>query len=325
VARHAGLYFSGIAFGALLSLGAPRAVAADHINVGKAFPTAFAFVPINVGVESGIMAKYGLDVTILNFVGSAKLQQGIVAGDVDIGIASGTDMAFVVKGVPEKAIAEMAGPPLAYGILVSTGSGIETPKDLDGKKIAVASRNSLVYWLTRHLSKQLGFGLDGIHEVYVSGGTPANIAAMETKQVDGITTGIDQGLILQERHKGRLIVNFGQYIKTFVTHAIFASDTIIKNRPQVLRRFLEAWFATIDYMRTHKAETVQLAMKIDHIDDRKVEAENYDQVMPMFSTNGHFSPAALDVVRKATVELGLLKTEPDMKPLYTEAFLPKKH
>lgn len=323
MAHRVGFYLSGFALVAFLSFGAPCARAADHLAVGKAFPTAFAFVPINVGVESGIMAKYGLDVKILNFVGSAKLQQAITAGDCDIGLASGTDVAFVVKGVPEKAVAEMAGPPLAYGILVRSDAGIKSPRDLDGKKIAVASRNSLVYWLTRHLSKQLGFGLDGIHEIYVSGGTPANIAAMRTKQVDGMTTGIDTALLLQQRHQGTLMVNFGHYIKTFITHAIFASDTLMKKRPEVLRRFLEAWFATIDYMRTHKAATVKLAMKIDHINDRKVESATYDQVMPMYSSNGHFNRAALDVVREATVELGLLKTEPDMKPLYTEKFLPR--
>jgi hypothetical protein len=44
--------------------------------------------------------------------------------------------------------------------------------------------------------------------------------------------------------------------------------------------------------------------------------------MPMFSRDGHFDPAALEVVRKAMVELQLLPAEPDMAPLYTEAFLP---
>src|SRR5690348_11786378 len=63
---------------------APRpAAAADKLIVGKAFPTSFAFVPINVGVETGIMKKHGLDVTIEGFQGAAKLQQGITAGDVD--------------------------------------------------------------------------------------------------------------------------------------------------------------------------------------------------------------------------------------------------
>jgi hypothetical protein len=42
----------------------------------------------------------------------------------------------------------------------------------------------------------------------------------------------------------------------------------------------------------------------------------------MFSRDGHFDPAAIAVVRKAMVELQLLPAEPEMAPLYTEAFLP---
>jgi len=129
------LRFSALTFGAtalaLLAV-ADRASANDKLIVGKAFPTSFAFVPINIGVDTRIMSKAGLDVTIQGFEGAAKLQQGITAGQVDIGLASGTDMAFVVKGVPDKAVAAMAGPPLAYGVFAGKDTGIDTVKDLKG-------------------------------------------------------------------------------------------------------------------------------------------------------------------------------------------------
>jgi NitT/TauT family transport system substrate-binding protein len=279
-------------------------------------------VPINVGVETGIMAKYGLDVKILGFEGAAKLQQAFTAGDVDIGLGSGTDMAFVKKGAPDKAVAAMAGPPLPYAIFGGAGTGIETVQDLKGKRIAVASPNSLVYWLTRHLSDKLGWGLDGIKEIYVSGGVAANIAMLKTKQVDGMTVGIDVAHELQDQHQGKLLADFGDYVTVFITHAIFASDTLIAKRPDVVRRFLKAWFATIDYMATHKAETVKIDMAADGIPEASIAGVTYDTCMPMFSRDGHFDAAALAVVRKATVELQLLPSEPDMAPLYTEAFLP---
>lgn len=311
---------------ALIALAAGSAAAADKLVVGKAFPTSFAFIPINVGVESGIMAKHGLDVTIQGFEGAAKLQQGITAGDTDIGLGSGTDMAFVKKGVPDKAVAEMAGPPLAYGVFGGADTGIDTVQDLKGKRIAVASRNSLVYWLTRHLSDSLGWGLEGIQTVYVSGGMAANIAMLKTKQVDGLTVGIDVAHRLEKEHQGKLLANYGKYVKVFITHAIFASDTLIAKRPEVLRRFLVAWFATIDWMHANKDATVKIDMAADGVTDIEIARQTYDEVMPMFSRDGHFDPAALAVARKAMVELELLPTEPDMAPLYTEAFLPStKH
>jgi ABC-type nitrate/sulfonate/bicarbonate transport system substrate-binding protein len=302
---------------------AGAASANDKLVVGKAFPTSFAFIPINVAVQSGIMAKAGFDVTIQGFEGSAKLQQGMTAGQVDIGLASGTDMAFVVKGVPEKAVAAMAGPPLAYGIFAGKDTGINTVQDLKGRKVAVASRNSLVFWLTRHLSDKLGWGLEGIDIIYVSGGNAANIAALRTHQVDALTNGVDVALTLQKDGQGKLLADYGDYITTYLTHAIFASNAMIAQHPDEVRRFLKAWFATIDWMQANKAETVKIDMASDNITDPEIANGTYERVMPMFSRDGHFDPAALKIASQAMVELGLLDKEPDLKPLYTEEFLPK--
>ena len=74
----------------------------------------------------------------------------------------------------------------------------------------------------------------------------------------------------------------------------------------MLRRFLRAWFATIDYMHANKAETMKIDMAADGIADADIASETYDDVMPMFSRDGHFDPAALEVVRQAMVELQLL-------------------
>jgi NitT/TauT family transport system substrate-binding protein len=315
----------------LAALGAALAVLAaghgaaanDKLVVGKAFPTSFAFVPINIGVEAGIMSKAGLDVTIQGFEGAAKLQQGVTAGQVDIGLGSGTDMAFVAKGVPEKAVAAMAGPPLAYGVFAGKDTGIDKVEDLKGRKVAVASRNSLVFWLTRHLSDKLGWGLEGIDIVYVSGGNAANIAALRTHQVDAMTSGIDVGYTLEKQGLGKVIANHGKFVTTYLTHAIFASNQMIAERPEVVRRFLKAWFATIDWMHENKGETVRLDMAADGITDPEIASHTYDEVLPMFSRDGRFDPAALKLSAQAMVELELLPAEPDMKALYTEAFLPK--
>jgi hypothetical protein len=43
----------------------------------------------------------------------------------------------------------------------------------------------------------------------------------------------------------------------------------------------------------------------------------------MFSDDGKFNASALATLAKSYVELQLLPQEPDMKALYTEAFLPK--
>ncbi len=91
----------------------------DTLRVGKAVPEAFSFTPLDVGMQTGIFKKHGLDIQETAFAGDAKLQQGMASDSIDIGLGSGPAMAFIVKGAPVKAIAAMAGPPLLLAISLS--------------------------------------------------------------------------------------------------------------------------------------------------------------------------------------------------------------
>ena len=101
-------------------MAAPSPAAADTLRVGKAGREAFSFVPVDVGAEAGIFKKHGLDLEISSFGGEARLQQGMAADSVDIGLSSGPGLAFIVKGSPIKGIAAMAGPPLLFALMVRT-------------------------------------------------------------------------------------------------------------------------------------------------------------------------------------------------------------
>jgi ABC-type nitrate/sulfonate/bicarbonate transport system substrate-binding protein len=104
---------------------------------------------------------------------------------------------------------------------------------------------------------------------------------------------------------------------------IFAADKLIAERPEALRAFLRGWFETIDFMRKNKAETVAIAKEVTNKDE-EITSRVYDELMPMFSDDGKFSPGALATLAKSYVELQLLPSEPDPAKLQTEAFLPTK-
>jgi len=58
--------------------------------------------------------------------------------------------------------------------------------------------------------------------------------------------------------------------------------------------------------------------------DAKITSSIYDELMPMFSDDGHFNPKALAVLGRSFVEMKTLPQEPDMATLTNEAFLPKR-
>src|SRR3954471_10717356 len=87
------------------------ASAQTKLRVGKAQAQTFAFAPADVGVETGIFKKHGLDVEISAFGGDARMLQALSADALDIALGGGPALAFVVKGTPMLAVAALADAP----------------------------------------------------------------------------------------------------------------------------------------------------------------------------------------------------------------------
>jgi ABC-type nitrate/sulfonate/bicarbonate transport system substrate-binding protein len=301
-----------------VALSAP-ASAADKLRVGKAVPEAFSFVPPDVGMRNGIFQKNNIELELTAFAGDARMQQAAAADSIDILLGSGPAMAFIAKGSPIKGIAALAGPPLLLAIVVRP-DGPKTVADLKGKTVSVSTAGSLTYWLVSETSRRHGWGPNGIN-IAPMGAMPGQLAALKRGDIDGTITDIGNAFDMEKKGEARILVRFTD-IKDFHIHVIFATDKIIAGKPQVLRNFLKGWFETIAFMRSHKAETVKVAMEVME-KDQDVSGRVYDELMPMFSNTGRFDKAALKTLSKSYVELKLLPSEPDMSKLYTEAFLPK--
>jgi ABC-type nitrate/sulfonate/bicarbonate transport system substrate-binding protein len=300
---------------------AATSASAETLRVGKAGREAFSFVPVDIGVRTGIFKRHGLDVEIANFGGDAKLQQAMAADGIDIALGSGPGLAFIVKGSPVKGIAAMAGPPLLFALVVRNDDTIKTVDDLKGRRIGISTVGSVTSWITSEVSRQRGWGVDGITQVPI-GENASRIAAVRSKALDGCIVDIASALNYVQRGDGRILLRFNDLVKDFILHVIFATDKAIAEQPEALRGFLAGWFETIAFMRKDKAESVEIAAQVMGTDAATAE-KIYDELMPMFSDTGHFDPKALAVLRRSFVEMKTLPEEPDMSKLYTEAFLPK--
>src|SRR6476619_3366779 len=153
------------------------------VRVGKAGREAFSFVPADVGAQTGIFKKHGLDLEISSFGGEAKIQQAMAADSIDVGLSSGPGLAFIVKGSPIKGIAAMAGPPLLFALMVRADDTVNTVDDLKGRNVGVSTIGSVTSWIVSEVSRQRGWGLAGIAQVPI-GDDAARIAALRTKSVD---------------------------------------------------------------------------------------------------------------------------------------------
>ena len=302
----------------VLAFAAPEARADDALRVGKAVAGPFDFVPLDIGTDEGFFKAHGIDVTEVDFDGSAKLQQGLGADAIDVGLGSGPELAFVAKGNTDLAIAVFAGPPNSQVLIARPNvSGVA---DLKGKNIGISTVGSLTDWLLRELSRQQGWGPDGINGIAL-GSEAGRTASLRAGSTDGMVIDVATAAKIAKDGGGHVIVHFGTVAPNFIIHAVFATNKAIAERPAVLKRFLVGWFETIQWMRGHKDETVALAAKAMH-QDSDIVAANYDQTMNDFSTTGRFDPKALAVLARSFVDMKTLPSEPDMAKLYTEKLLP---
>lgn len=297
------------------------AQAQTKLRVGKAQPNQFAFVPTDIGVDAGIFKKRGLDLEISAFGGDARMMQALTAAGIDIALGGGPAIATIVKGTPMKAVAALADAPNTIMTVVMKDGPIKSIADLKDKPVSVSTAGSLTYWLTMQLSQSQGWGPNGI-KITPLGAAQAQIAALKTNQIAGVTTDSVTVYKFVEEGGGRILVKYGDRVKDFHVHVIYASDKLIKENPKALRDFLAGWFETIAFMKNNKDQAIDLAAKRTEV-SKAVATEGYNDTMPIFSTTGKFNLKALDVLGESFVELKLLPSKPDMSKLVTEEFLPK--
>jgi NitT/TauT family transport system substrate-binding protein len=294
---------------------------AETLRVGKAVAENFGFAPLDVGLAAGIFQAEGLEIESFDFTGGAKQQQALAAGSLDIALGGGTDLAFIVKGAPELAIASISTSPASLGLMVAQDSMVQSADDLKGKKIGVTSPGSLTMWLVEEFNRVKGWGSDGAVPVVIGGQLAIQTAALKTHQVDGLMGSPGTAYTLEEQKLARLFLPASAYVSDFEFFTILASTSIMQDHPDAVRRFLKGWYASIAFMNGHKAETVKIAGKATGFSQNVVDRE-YDLLMPTLSVDGRFKPKALEKLHTIFADLKILDGPLDLSKLTTEQFLP---
>jgi NitT/TauT family transport system substrate-binding protein len=305
------------------TLAAGPAAALDKVRAVKAASVAWTFTLLDVGVDQGIFQKYGIDVDISSAGGDAKVQQALASDSADFGLGSGPSMAFVAKGAPQIAVAAFASAPRNISMLVGADSPIKTVADLKGKTVGITTAGSLTEWLAKQMAIQEGWGENGIKTAAL-GTFEASFAALEAHQIDGIVAATESGYRMEEKNAGRIIVGFDKYAPNFITHVIYARDELVKDKPDLVKRFLQGVFATIHFMKTNKDTTVAIGAKILDMSPAAM-GKAYDYEISMFLDDGTFDPKALAVLKKSWLAMGTLSSEPKNDQLFTTEFVPVKY
>ncbi len=305
----------------LLAASGP-ASAGSVLRVGKANQVSDAIIPVNIGEKLGIFKRHGLDLEITDYGGGGKMAQALAAGAMDIGDGAGTEMAFIAKGAPMIAVCESTAPAPFLGVGVPYDSPVKILADLKGKIIGVSSPGSFSDWAGHELSRKYGWGENGVKTVGIGGGPAPALAALKTHQVDAAIGNTSQFIAFEESKDGRLVAPASTFVGNVASGVLYASNQLIASNPGAIRTFLVAWMETIDYMLTHRPETIKLETEINHFSENVMTRE-YDLVKDMYVKDCRFDAESLANLKRSFGEMKLIEGDVDMSKLYTEAYLPK--
>jgi NitT/TauT family transport system substrate-binding protein len=200
-----------------------------------------------LGDKAGIFKKHGITMEMVYTHGSGETVQPVISGNVDLGLAVGTlgAIGYFAKGAPIRIVAAEATGAADYWY-AKADSGIKSLKDATGKTIAFSTAGSSTDSMVKAFIKEFKLDVKPV----ATGSPPATLTAVMSNQVDigwaappfGLKE-IDEGKIrLVARGRDTKIIG-GQTIRVIIANA-----DALKNRKDVLRRFMQAYAETIDYM-----------------------------------------------------------------------------
>ncbi|HUK39834.1 MAG TPA: ABC transporter substrate-binding protein [Candidatus Acidoferrales bacterium] len=247
--------------------------AADKINTSYISTSPGSSTVIQVAKDTKIFDKYGLDATVIFISGSVRGIQAILAGEIPIGEGGGPGLASArLAGGDVVAIAGNVNV-LPYYLVAQPN--IKRPEDLRGK-----IGGNHIAGTTAEFALKVGLkkiGLDPAKDVNlrVIGGSTERMIALQ-KGIVQFTVVTEAGKAQAEKLGYPVVVDMAALRIPFPQNGVYTSTKLIRENPDLVRRYIRAYTEAIHYYKTHKEETEKIMRKYSRLDDRKVLDEAWE-------------------------------------------------
>ena len=145
------------------------------------------------------------------------------------------------------------------------------------------------------------------------------MAALKTRQIDGMIVEANAGYRMEEDGSGRVLVHSVTVSRCSHPHRYPRERRVLQQTPKA-SSFLAA-------SRCHRLHAPASRETIDNVSNA-AEVPRASRCATMTSMGFHgprqSRPAALDVLARSFVEMGLLPQAPDVRSLVTERYLPAR-
>lgn len=269
--------------------------------------------PIYLGVEEGLFEAEGLDVTLTLAQGGAAIVPAVTSGQMDFGFSNITSMIVGrSKGLPVQMVApggSSTGDPDAdfAAVMTKPDSGIETTKDLEGKKIGVNTLNNISDSTISEAVKQAGGDYESIEFVEIP--FPDLSAQLAAGTVDAIAAVEPFVTIAKADGAVPVFSNYAEPVDDLTVAVYFASDQYVQENPETVEKFVRAIKASQEFAEQNPDKVRAVLPSYTSLKPEVIE----QLTLPRYSTE--VNSASVEEVARISLDRGLVEEIPDMKAL----------
>ena len=308
--------------GTLAAAGALAACSDDdsgtESDAGGLDPVVISLTPITdmapyyLGVDLGFYEEEGLDVEIVTNQGGAAALPQIMTGDVDFGSANpNTIYVAADQGLEPRILlttsASTGEEGTDAGAVLSFDPAIESAADLAGATVSVPTFNSIGDVTINHAVDEDGGDHTAIN--YVELPFPDMTSAMESDQVDAAF--LVEPFLTNALNNGAHVVTWNYVAMTddMPITSLYTSQDTIDERGDVVDRFVEATYRSLDYATENPDEVTRILQTYTELSEEQIAQMNLAVWSRDFNHDGYVA------IAEQLVELGTVTEMPDVDSL----------
>jgi NitT/TauT family transport system substrate-binding protein len=279
----------------LVALSPTRSVAQELMRVPYGVTTSLQHLPILVGKDSGLFAKYGFNIEPIHIRGGALITTMIMSGTVQFsGAGAESVVAARIEGGDVALIACPADTDVVYFV---ARPEFKNPASLKGKNSAVTRLGSTTHFYLRIALRALGLDPEKDMTILQLGGGAEIVTAMRSGRVAAAALPFRNtyGLI---QAGWPLLVDLSTPNFIYPSSCVATSRTLIKNNPALVERFLKAYVEAIRVIKKDSAFVERVVAKWHRETDAAFIKKTVEVYARIFKAAPYVSDQGLEVVLK---------------------------
>ena len=257
---------------ALILLSASWSPAADRLRIGYSSISG-SYIGIWVAHDAGLFAKEGLEDQIILIPSGSQLAQVTVAGEVEIGSFNGSSaMAASLTGADIKIIGNTVNK-MIFSIYAKPE--IKTVEGLKGRKLGVTRFGSSTDISARYALRKHNLQPEKDVAILQMGSISSIMGGLQGGSIDaGVVS--PPTLFAVDKLGFRELINITDMDLAFPNPSLIVQGGILRNRPEIVDRFMRAYARGMHRARTDKELTLKSIARYSKVEDPFFVQKAYD-------------------------------------------------